>query len=276
MKTNTIKKLSCVAGAIVLFVCELCGCSAIENALSTTQSGTTTTATTETTTTTTTLTTTEDLDTTFAETSTNKVYEGLGKDKGNSYNNKLAEYSTSFSTNDKSRSSNIATAADIIDNVVIKQGQVFSFNQIVGKRTVTSGFQEAHVINNGELVDGLGGGICQVSSTVFEAVLRANIEIVQRTNHSLKVGYVPLGGDATVDWNSKDFKFKNNLNSDIKLSMKCSGGKLTCTVYSKKPVDVGKVSINITKSGEVYTLKRSVNGTVNYTTKSKYKKQKQD
>jgi vancomycin resistance protein YoaR len=82
---------------------------------------------------------------------------------------------------------------------------------------------------------------------------------------------VPLGGDATVDWNSKDFKFKNNLGCDIRISMTCSGGKLTCKIFAKKKVDVGNVKISISKSDGIYTLTRSVNGKTNYTTKSKYK-----
>lgn len=268
MKNIKARQACCIAAAIVLLSGMLFGCTMSTNIGNKAEPAAATT--TETTTVTTTVTTTEDLNTTFAETSTNKVYEGLKKDKGGSYKYKLAEYTTSFSTGDESRSSNIGTAADIINNLVVKKGQVFSFNQTVGKRTVTSGFGEAHVISNGELVDGLGGGICQVSSTLFEAVLRANLEIVQRTNHSLKVGYVPLGGDATVDWNSKDFKFKNNLKSDIKISMICSGGRLTCTIYSKKQVDIGNVNIHITKSGKTYTLTRTVDGKTNYTTKSKY------
>ena len=116
--------------------------------------------------------------------------------------------------------------------------------------------------------------MCQVSSTIFECVLRANVEIVARTNHTLEIGYVPLGGDATVQWNSKDFKFKNTLGTDLRLKMTCSGGKLTCSVWSKKKIDVGDVKIKITSSNGSYTLTRTVNGKQNYRTTSKYKKAK--
>jgi vancomycin resistance protein YoaR len=167
----------------------------------------------------------------------------------------------------------LQAAVDKINNVKIPNDAVFSFNQTVGKRTVTAGYETAKVIQDGEFVDGLGGGVCQVSSTVFECVLRANMDIVRRTNHSLKISYVPLGGDATVQWNSKDFQFKNNLGCDVRLKMTCKNGKLTCSVYAKEDIDVGKVVIKIKQDGENYVLTRTVNGKKNYTTTSHYKEQ---
>ncbi len=114
--------------------------------------------------------------------------------------------------------------------------------------------------------------MCQVSSTVFQCVLRGNLEIVSRTNHSLEISYVPLGGDATVQWNTTDFKFKNSLSCDVKITMTCENGTLTCTLWAKEDIDVGDVEIKITKSDEKYTLTRYVDGVKNYTTTSKYKK----
>lgn len=232
--------------------------------------------TTETTTTTTTTTTrtTEDLSTTFKEVQTNTVYPALKIDNSGGYSYKLAEYKTYYDSSNKTRTVNIGNAVEKLNNLVIPADAVFSFNQVVGKRTMLAGYQEAKVVNGDEFVDGLGGGICQVSSTIFQAVLRADLEIKVRACHSLEIGYVPLGGDATVQWNSQDFQFKNNSGSDIRLQVSANNGTLTCTVYSQKDIPVGMVKVDIEKRDGEYVLTRSVNGTVNYTTYSKYKKAK--
>ncbi len=158
--------------------------------------------------------------------------------------------------------------------MVIPAGKTFSFNQTVGKRTVLAGYEAAKVVQGDEFVDGLGGGICQVSSTVFQSVLRANLQIKVRACHSLEISYVPLGGDATVQWNSQDFQFVNNSDSDIRLRVTANDGTLTCTVEAKEDINPGKVDIKIKKDGKSYVLTRSVNGEVNYTTYSKYSKPK--
>jgi len=129
-------------------------------------------------------------------------------------------------------------------------------------------------VRDAEFVDGLGGGVCQVSSTIFECALRANAEIVVRHAHTLKVSYVPLGGDATVQWNTQDFQWKNTSGTDLRIKMKCESGSLTCTLYAKDDINVGDVNINISKSGNSYVLTRTVNGKQNYKTVSTYKEQK--
>ena len=216
--------------------------------------------------------TTEDLNTTFPENPTAKIYEGLSKDSSGNYPYELASYTTYYNKNDETRTANLKSAVSKINDVKIPDSKVFSFNQTVGKRTITAGYETAKVIADGEFVDGLGGGVCQVSSTIFECVLRANVEIVKRTYHSLEISYVPLGGDATVQWNSKDFQFKNTLGCDTKLVMTCKDGKLTCKLMAKEKVDTGNVKIKITKDKDTYTLVRTVNGKQNYSTKSTYKK----
>ncbi len=269
MKRDKYCKIFCIALSIAIIAASFAGCSEKssdtndESKISTTTTTTTTTATT-----------TEDLETTFAATATQKVYEGLKKDSDGDYPYKLAEYTSTYASSNKTRTENLKVSADKINDICIPDGNVFSFNQTVGKRTVTAGYESAKVIKDGEFVDGLGGGVCQVSSTIFECVLRANVEIVARTNHTLEIGYVPLGGDATVQWNSKDFKFKNTLGTDLRLKMTCSGGKLSCSVWSKEKVDIGDVNIKITSSNGTYTLTRTVNGKQNYRTTSKYKKAK--
>ena len=221
-----------------------------------------------------TVTTTEDENTTFPENKTRKIYKGLSKDKKGDFPYKIATYSTYYNSGDTTRTQNLKTAVSKVNNIVVPKGEVFSFNQTVGKRTVTAGYETAKVVSDREFVDGLGGGVCQVSSTIFECALRTNAEIVERTCHTLKVGYVPLGGDATVQWNSKDFKFRNTSGADFRIKMACDSGTLTCSIYANKDIDIGDISINISRSGDTYTLTRSVNGKQNYSTSSHYQEQK--
>lgn len=266
MKKKRNKNIIAVLLVLTIIICTVTGCTA---------GGDKEEETSETTTETTTKpTTTEDLETTFKESDTMKVYPGLSKDSEGDYPYELATYTSYYRSSDETRTANLKAAVSKLNNIKIPDDAVFSFNQTVGKRTITAGYETAKVINGGEFVDGLGGGVCQVSSTLFECVLRANVEIVYRTNHSLEIGYVPLGGDATVQWNSKDFKFKNTLGCDVRIKMTCEGGKLTCKLYGKKDVKPNNVKINIKKDGDQYILTRTVNGEQNYRTVSKYSKPK--
>lgn len=268
MKRENYKKILCILLWAILLCCALAGCGAENEEKQTTET------TIRTTTEPTTVTTTEDEKTTFAQENTKKIYKGLDRDANGNYPYKIASYSTSYNSGDKTRTENLKIAASKVNDIVIPDGQVFSFNQTVGKRTVTAGYKTAKVVKDGEFVDGLGGGVCQISSTLFECVLRANVEIVSRTCHTLKVQYVPLGGDATVQWNSKDFQFKNTTGSDIRIKMVCDGGRLNCAVYAKDDINVGNVNIKIKKSGENYILTRTVNGRQNYRTVSRYREAK--
>ncbi|WP_288528435.1 VanW family protein [uncultured Eubacterium sp.] len=266
MKKKRNRNILTVLLVLTMIICTVTGCTA---------SGGKEEETSETTTETTTKpTTTEDLETTFKESDTMKVYPGLSKDSEGDYPYELATYTSYYRSSDETRTANLKAAVSKLNNIKIPDDAVFSFNQTVGKRTITAGYETAKVINGGEFVDGLGGGVCQVSSTLFECVLRANVEIVYRTNHSLEIGYVPLGGDATVQWNSKDFKFKNTLGCDVRIKMTCEGGKLTCKLYGKKDVKPNNVKINIKKDGDQYILTRTVDGEQNYRTVSKYSKPK--
>ena len=266
------KRILCLVIAAAVFSAAFAGCTPRNSGEGDNPSESSVTTTT--TTTTTTATTTEDSNTTFPESETRKIYKGLSKDTEGSYPYKIASYSTHYDGSNTTRTANLRAAAEKIDDIIIPDGQVFSFNQTVGKRTVTAGYDEAKIIKDGEFVDGLGGGVCQVSSTIFECVLRTNAKIVSRAAHSLEITYVPLGGDATVQWNSCDFQFENTLGCAMKLKMSCSNGTLTCEAYAKKDVDVGDISISISRSGDTYTLRRTVDGKVNYTTHSKYAKPK--
>lgn len=149
-------------------------------------------------------------------------------------NGLLASYGTGFDAKNYNRSYNIALAAGSINNKQIKPGEVFSFNGTVGPRSAERGYREAMVIVQDAFVPGLGGGVCQVSSTVYNAALLAGLEIVERRNHSLAVTYVPLGRDATVSYGSQDLKFRNNTGSYIYVKTAVSRGVLTVKIFGNK------------------------------------------
>jgi len=123
--------------------------------------------------------------------------------------------STIFNAEAKNRVHNIALAAQKIDNFLLKPGSVFSFNGVVGETSAQDGFKEATVIVNDQLALGVGGGICQVSSTLYNSALKAGLTIVERHNHGLPVAYLPPGLDATVAYDYLDLKFKNNLETNL-------------------------------------------------------------
>lgn len=149
----------------------------------------------------------------------------------------LGTYTSRYNPAEVGRTRNVVLASDKINNVVLNKGEVFSYNGLVGERTAERGFAGAKVYAGGEVVDGLGGGICQVSSTLYNAVLYADLEVVSRTNHSLPVAYVPLGRDATVSYGIIDFKFTNQYDNPVKISTAVGGGTLTVSVWGKKTTD---------------------------------------
>ena len=147
------------------------------------------------------------------------------------FRDQLAYMSTHFSTsneNDRNRGENIKLAVDKINGVILAPGDTFSFNGVVGPRTEEDGYQKAHTYSAGKVIDGIGGGICQVSTTLYGAVLKSDLEVVERRNHMFTVGYVPYGQDATVSYGSTDFRFKNSTNWPIKIE---AGITKTSSVY---------------------------------------------
>lgn len=148
--------------------------------------------------------------------------------------NLLGSFSTHFSTANGNRASNIRLATRKINGVVLMPGETFSYNKVVGKRTAAAGFKSAHAFSGGKVVDEIGGGICQVSSTLYNTVLLANLSIVERRNHMFDTGYVKVGKDATVAWGGVDFKFKNSRNYPIKIIGTVSGGTVKIDIYGLK------------------------------------------
>ena len=146
------------------------------------------------------------------------------------FRDKLGSCTTSVSGN-SNRRHNVALAAKSCNGVVLNPGEVFSYNKTLGQRTAANGYLPAGAYVNGKTVSEYGGGICQISSTLYLATLRSNLEIVSRTNHMFYPGYIPYGMDATVSWGGPDYQFKNNTDYPIKLVVTYSGGKATCTIY---------------------------------------------
>ncbi len=182
-------------------------------------------------------------------------------------------YSTycSYYVNNKDRTTNLKIASKKINGTIIQPGETFDFNKVVGSRTSSKGYKKAHVFTGDDGVAmGLAGGICQVASTAFNAALLANVQIVERHQHSQRVSYVPLGRDAAISGNVQNFKWKNNTKYAIKVGMTVKGGKITCTFYTCQKVKPKKVNLNVTQKGKKFTLKRRVKGKVNYTCRSKY------
>ncbi len=149
----------------------------------------------------------------------------------------IGYYVTYFNAGNKPRAHNIALAAKALDNVVVFPGELFSFNETVGMRTEGKGYKRAPIIVRGELAEGIGGGICQVSSTLFNATDRAGLQIVQRYSHSRHVHYVLAGRDATVSWGGPDFSFRNPYHQPILLRTYAGNGAITISIYSSDRIE---------------------------------------
>ena len=172
--------------------------------------------------------------------------------KNSLFRDVLSTYTTKYNAGQTARSANVALAAKHINSTVLDVGQVFSYNEVVGPRTAARGFLNAPVYSNNTTVNGIGGGICQVSTTLYDAALYADLEIVKRTNHSMPVSYVPLGQDATVVDGAVDFQFKNNTNYPIKILASAQGGVLKIDILGTnankgKTIKLENVTISSTE-----------------------------
>jgi len=158
---------------------------------------------------------------------------------------RLSSYSTNYDLALENRSHNLYLAASSIDKSIVAPHTVFSFNNTLGHCTAEKGYLDAMVIVQGKFEPGLAGGICQVSSTLYNASLLAGMDIMERRNHSLAVTYVPLGRDATVANGSQDFKFMNNTDDSIYIRATAAGGRLTISIYGnlkyKKKIEISNI-----------------------------------
>lgn len=146
------------------------------------------------------------------------------------FRDKLASY-TAVHSSHSGRNNNLKLACAAVNGLVLKPGEVFSYNATLGERTRAKGYQAASAYIGGETVDTVGGGICQVSSSLYYCALQADLEIVDRKNHGYVSSYMPKGMDATVSWPSLDFKFKNNMDYPIRIEASSKGGTTTITLY---------------------------------------------
>ena len=160
-----------------------------------------------------------------------KTLSDLGEE---AFPDKLSEYSTIFDPSNKNRSNNLNISAEKIDGTIIMPGETFSYNQTVGERTIAAGYKEAGAYAGGKVVQDVGGGICQTSSTLYNAALLANLEIVDRSNHQFLTSYVDASRDATVAWGSIDFQFKNTRTYPIKIEASAKNGVCEMAIYGIK------------------------------------------
>ena len=150
------------------------------------------------------------------------------------FQNTLSIFTTKYNITTTDRANNLELAAEKIDGTVLSPNEIFSYNKTVGARTIEKGYTEAKIYSNGQVVDGIGGGICQISSTLYDTAVIANLEIVERHNHQFITSYLPAGKDATVVYGAKDLKFKNTRSYPIKIVSKVENGIVTCKILGIK------------------------------------------
>ena len=193
---------------------------------------------------------------------------GSAKAVKNVYQYVYSTYSTSKPNGTAARNNNLAVACRAINGTILAPGETFSFNEVVGKRTPGRGYQIAPT-GNGEAY---GGGICQVSTTMFNTALLGNMKITRRSQHRSAATYVPKGRDAMIYTTKNDFRFVNDSDYYIKIRAKASGGTVTITFLTRESgvSPRSDVKLRVTRSGKTYTLTRTFQGVVNYTAKSTY------
>lgn len=152
----------------------------------------------------------------------------------NFFPEQISKYLTRYDESNINRSINIKLSSEKINGTILMPGETFSYNKTVGERTIKAGYKEASVYMNGKVVDGIGGGICQVSSTLYNAILQANLEVISRKNHYFITGYVPASRDATVSYGTIDFKFKNTRTYPIKIESISQNGICEIAIYGIK------------------------------------------
>jgi vancomycin resistance protein YoaR len=144
-----------------------------------------------------------------------------------------SRFSTGYVRSSSARKHNIELASKFISGTILESGQEFSFNKIVGLRSESRGFKQAKIISNGKFVDGVGGGVCQLSTTLYNAALTAGLEITEHHRHTLSVSYIEPSFDAMVNSYTSDFKFKNNTNGKIFIKITADGQRLSVSIYGE-------------------------------------------
>ena len=152
----------------------------------------------------------------------------------------LGRYSTSYATSTAARATNVQTAAGRINGTILYPGKTFSTIKVIKERTEANGYKSASEYSSGKVVDGVGGGVCQVSTTLYNAVINAELEVVERSPHSMVVSYVDVSRDAAIAGDYKDFKFKNNTNAPVYIAASAEGGVLSFRIYGEETRESGR------------------------------------
>lgn len=181
----------------------------------------------------------------------------------NAFANKLATYTTNYDASNVNRNNNLVLASQKLNGTIINPGEEFSYNKAVGQRTIEAGFKEAKAYAGGKIVLDVGGGICQLSSTLYNSAVLTNLEITERHNHCFLTSYVPASRDATVSWGSVDLKFKNNRKYPIKIVSKVGDGVVTVDIMGIKQegdytVIIDSAVTNIIEKETKYTEDNSI------------------
>jgi len=158
----------------------------------------------------------------------------IGQIGSEAFPDRLSVFTTRYDAGDVSRTTNLKIDYKKINGKVLLAGETFSYNQALGPRTIAAGYRNGKIYSAGEVVDGIGGGICQISSTLYNSVLMANLEIVERRNHQFVTSYLPAGRDATVVYGAIDFKFKNTRQYPIRIVASAQNGIATVAIYGIK------------------------------------------
>ena len=159
----------------------------------------------------------------------------------------LATFSTNYKASNVNRTTNLKLSANKINGTVLLPNEEFSYNKVVGERSEKTGFKMAATYSNGQVVDGIGGGICQISSTLYDAVIMANLNVTERRNHQFVTSYLPAGKDATVVWGSQDFKFVNTRQHPIRIVATVESGVATLQIWGVREEVEYDISIETKK-----------------------------
>ncbi len=151
----------------------------------------------------------------------------------------LAKFRTEAGVDNEDRDHNVKLAADTVNNTLIAPGEEFSMNAVIGETTEEQGYREAATYARGEVVPEFGGGVCQVSSTIYNAVIQAGLKTTERKNHSMTVSYVPLGEDAMISYWNSDLKFENNSSGNILVLLDAYGPEVICYIYGIPVLEEG-------------------------------------
>lgn len=181
-------------------------------------------------------------------TKANKTVSDLGDE---AFPDKLSNFTTKYDASNVNRTTNLNIATNKLNGKVVLPGETFSYNKALGKRTVENGYKEAAIYSNGKVEDGLGGGICQISTTLYNAVVMANLEIVERHNHMFTTSYADASRDATVSYGSLDFQFKNTRKYPVKIVASTNSGIASISIYGLKEDPEYSIKITNARTGSI-------------------------